>query len=410
MVEMHVVGRRVRYHRRVGRVDLRRRTAATARRLVTLCGLGAAVGCQLLGGIEEFSAASNTDDGGRPVDSPADAAVATAEAAVAADGATACTAPTDGCPPEIVAQRLAEPRDIGVCNGRVYWAEWAGGAPGGAFRSCAVGQSCGQTSEVHATDLHGAMLVSGGCSQLMFTESLERRVYNLTRDANGVLSKTLLADDSDQTDEGSFGGASFGNGLLVWSAPPSQIRRCTPPACQTSRGNFQGGRTDVGPMYVTLEVKDKSGGDQTPKPLVVWAESRNGGQLFRCTPGCLGTSNASPPAQGEIVDLVVSADGTTYYYLTTGGSLLSVPAMTPTTATTIATGLDSPTRLALDETAQEFYVTSATAGTIVRVALGSNERRVLFSGQSGPWGIAFDQNTIYWANSGDGTVARARVR
>jgi hypothetical protein len=318
----------------------------------------------------------------------------------------ACSAPT-GCPPEVVAEHLREPRDIAVCAGRVYWAEWADGGADGAFRSCETGKSCSSDAfETLASDLAGAMLVSGGCTGLMFGESIGKHLFQMTRDDAGVLSRTLLADETDRTNN--LGSSAFGTGLLVWASLPDTVRRCTPTNCQASRGNIAGGRTNLGPIQMTTDRSDQHQPD--PKPLVVWAEESNGGQLFKCRPGCLSVSQASPPAQGTVVDLLVSSDGSTYYYLTSSGSLVSVTASTPQTATPIAVGLDPPAHFAFDEASGEFYVTSATAGTIVRVALGSNERHVVFPGLHGPWAIAFDDNTIYWTDRVDGTVYRARVR
>jgi hypothetical protein len=243
----------------------------------------------------------------------------------------------------------------------------------------------------------------------MFGESIGKHLFQMTRDDAGVLSRTVLADETDRTN--TLGSSAFAGGTLVWTSLPDTVRRCASASCQASRGNVAGGRTNPGPIQLTIDATDPhQGGGGESKGLVVWAEESNGGQLFKCRAGCLSVAQASPPSQGTVVDLLVSSDGSTYYYLTTSGSLVSVAAATPQTASPIAVGLDAPTRFAFDQAAGEFYVTSTTAGTIVSVPLGSNERRVVLSGLHGPWGIAFDDNTIYWTDRVDGAVYRHRIR
>jgi hypothetical protein len=55
------------------------------------------------------------------------------------------------------------------------------------------------------------------------------------------------------------------------------------------------------------------------------------------------------------------------------------------------------------------YWTNATAGTVVRCAVGgcANAPTVLAAGQTGAWAIALDATSVYWVNNvAGGTVMR----
>jgi hypothetical protein len=374
------------------------------------------VSCGLIAGIEEFSrpppsGSLNGDESSLlPDGARTDGTITLPDGNVVPE----CTGP--GCPPLVVAQTSNGPRDVAICSGRVYWADWgadAGPEAGtGAFRSCELGKVCGAPgSETHAQNLAGGMLVSGGCNDLYFAESIGGKLYRMTRDDAGMLTQTLMADDSLQGVP--IGSAAVLGNELVWTilGTPSadQLRRCQVSNCDPTKGTFANQRDTLGPLRAADEAKTDPNHTKID-PRAIWAEASSGGRLLECRPSYCGPGNASPIDQGEIIDIVLSSTGDTLYYLTAAGTILSVVRTAPNTATTHTSGLDRPTRFAFDETAREFFVTSNAAGTIVRVPLGSNNRTTMYQGLAGPYGIAYDSDVIYWTDSIAGTVNRARVR
>lgn len=65
----------------------------------------------------------------------------------------------------------------------------------------------------------------------------------------------------------------------------------------------------------------------------------------------------------------------------------------------------NPIDLAVDTTS--VYWTDTGAGTVARVPLGGGAATTLAAGQSSPTGIALDQANVYWTNMGNGSVVKA---
>lgn len=70
--------------------------------------------------------------------------------------------------------------------------------------------------------------------------------------------------------------------------------------------------------------------------------------------------------------------------------------------TVLASGLSSPTHIAIDST--HVYWTDSVADTVSKVPLGGGTVTVLASGQAEPWGIAIDDKNVYWTNFSGGEL------
>jgi hypothetical protein len=134
------------------------------------------------------------------------------------------------------------------------------------------------------------------------------------------------------------------------------------------------------------------------------------GRIFWLTKGStLGAPLAS--SQAGATGLV--ADGKRVYWANSGtGSILAIdkPSLDAGAGagvvTVLASGQNTPARVALDDVA--IYFTNTGSGTIGSCPLSgcTDVVRLVASAQAAPLGIAVDAVAIYWANSGDGTIMK----
>jgi sugar lactone lactonase YvrE len=77
----------------------------------------------------------------------------------------------------------------------------------------------------------------------------------------------------------------------------------------------------------------------------------------------------------------------------------------PWTPTTLASGQSTPNGIALDTAS--VYWTNSGDGTVMKVPLGGGTPATLASGQSSAGSIAVDATSVYWVNNtANGTVMK----
>jgi hypothetical protein len=133
-----------------------------------------------------------------------------------------------------------------------------------------------------------------------------------------------------------------------------------------------------------------------------------------------GVAFATLPGASEVTDMI--ADGTALYMVTAAGAVLKVSTLDAPEGgapTELAMGHAFPKGIAADD--QYVYFTRTTAddgpaaGLVVMVAKSGANSMVVAQGLDQPRGIAVSvaadgSHTVYWADYGDGTIRRARVR
>jgi hypothetical protein len=133
------------------------------------------------------------------------------------------------------------------------------------------------------------------------------------------------------------------------------------------------------------------------------------GRIFWLTKGPNGTGGLLASSQAGATGLL--ADGKRVYWANRGtGSILSTDKPSADAGagvvTVLASGQNTPARVALDDVA--IYFTNTGSGTIGSCPLSgcTDVVRLVASNQAAPLGIAVDAVAIYWANSGDGTIMK----
>jgi hypothetical protein len=106
------------------------------------------------------------------------------------------------------------------------------------------------------------------------------------------------------------------------------------------------------------------------------------------------------PKTYEMGGIALSNDAVFWAERETGRVLRVAKAGGP--STTLAEGLASPRRVALDDA----YVWFTTASTVSRVPLAGGEVEDFVTEISEPLGLAVDQTHVYWAASGSGEIGR----
>lgn len=149
------------------------------------------------------------------------------------------------------------------------------------------------------------------------------------------------------------------------------------------------------------------------QPFEVWANTKN----FDDGGADAGILIATLPGSPEIGDMVV--DGTALYMVSTGGALLKVPMAGDGGSVQLATGHSFPKAIVQDDKYVYFTRSSgddaAGQGVVVMVSKAGDETKIVAQGLDKPRGLALDvasdgAHVVYWANYGDGTIRRTRVR
>ena len=129
-----------------------------------------------------------------------------------------------------------------------------------------------------------------------------------------------------------------------------------------------------------------------------------------------GCSDQTPYVQGQAAPTGVAVDDANVYWTNhADGTLLRCAAngigTCAGTPTTLATGLDSPTGVAVAVDGAGagalVYFTEPPKGTVRACPLPDGcaaGTKDIATGQSAPSGVAVDDALLYWANEGDGRV------
>lgn len=197
----------------------------------------------------------------------------------------------------------------------------------------------------------------------------------------------------------------------LWSAWSNRIRR-------NRRDSDQNGKDHVRNLDVQQPVAIAADAVNVywflQQPLEVWRSGKAFDQ-----PGvdagvaAISTLTGAP----EINDM--TCDGTSIFMVTSGGVLLAIPTPAGGPAAQITTGHPFPRAIAADD--KYVYFTRSTAndgpgeGLLMMIAKDGSTTKAVAQGLDRPRGLAVDRGldgsvTVYWANYGDGTVRRVRVR
>ena len=108
----------------------------------------------------------------------------------------------------------------------------------------------------------------------------------------------------------------------------------------------------------------------------------------------------------------IAVDATSVYWTETGSRTIKKVVINGGTVTTLASGLDSPSgSIALDGSTSVYWTefgSRAGSGAVKRVGTNGGTVTTLASGLSRPFGIAIDATSVYWTESGSGTVKKVR--
>ncbi len=104
-----------------------------------------------------------------------------------------------------------------------------------------------------------------------------------------------------------------------------------------------------------------------------------------------GSSSPVVASVGTVGQIVVSGS---YAYWTATGVILKVN-ITTGQETTLASGLNNPTRLAVDDTSV-YWVEQNIAGAVKKVGINGGAVTTLASGLNNPFDIAVDATSVYW--------------
>jgi sugar lactone lactonase YvrE len=106
-------------------------------------------------------------------------------------------------------------------------------------------------------------------------------------------------------------------------------------------------------------------------------------------------------ATDELLLQDLALDEHALYWVSAAG-MVRRRELTTGTVTTITEGLRGPRALALDD--KHVYVTTSVGNEVIRVDKLGGEAQVLANDECGPFGIAVDATTVYWAATDCGEV------
>ncbi|HEX4456947.1 MAG TPA: hypothetical protein VIA18_03210 [Polyangia bacterium] len=272
-------------------------------------------------------------------------------------------------------------------------------ACGAAGLICSAGSTCQAGACATATAASINAYSKGTLSDIMFVTG--NTLYwtdnmGIDGDCNPAVTNNCYTGGCGDYYSGNTGAIAVVGGTLYYVSPASGAIHGTPDTCNGSQSVVY---TD--PNAIDFMATDGKS--------LFWTDDNGALMEWLNVSGTPGALVPTGPAHAQQLQVVTAGATTTVYYAawgtgTTTGEIFAVPVGSGATA--LATNQAKPTFLTV--AGNSIYWTNSGDGSVWTNTLTGNATtaHAIATGQSSPMGIVADTSAVYWVNNGDGSVMK----